>query len=368
MKKIILTIKVASVFFVAGAQITIDSGDMPSVNDTIRISSALPDQGIDVNTTGPNQNWDYSGLAPVSQRIDTLLSVSSTGTAYAFFFIDNAFNQNRANLAIYEGDQPSGGGIIITEAYSYFYKSSASFKQVGVAGKLNGFPTPVAFSPHDVIYNFPLNFNNQDSSNSGLTFNLPNTFYYEYSQTRQNHADGWGSLTIPYGTFPTLRIKSVINGRDSMYVDSLATGFAINRPLLTQYKWLGKQQDLPLLQISTQTNFGIPVVSLVDYRDSARTLTAVEENNVKPLAVNTYPNPFNNYVNVQYTLIRSATVEIEITDMQGRMVYSQTLPGQNPGVYQYIIGGRGTLSQGSYFLKLSTGKDAAVTRKLIYLD
>ncbi|MGI8893250.1 MAG: T9SS type A sorting domain-containing protein [Bacteroidia bacterium] len=368
MKKSILTIIIVFFINITNAQITIDVSDMPSVNDTIRISSALPSPGIDVVTTGANQTWDYSNLSPLLQRIDTFRTVSSTGTAYAFFFVDNSFNTNRANLAIYEGDQPSGGGINITESYSYFYKNSALFKQVGVAGKLNGFPTPVAFSPQDVIYNFPLNFGNQDSSNSGMTFNLPNTFYYSYTQKRVNQADGWGSLTTPYGTFSALRVKSIVNGRDSVYVDSLSNGFAFTRPLLTEHKWLGKQQDLPLLKINTQTSFGIPIVSLIEYRDSARVLTSIEENAIIPSSVNAYPNPFNNNVNVEYTLIKSSGVEIAIYDMQGREVYVHTLPLQAPGVYQYILGGKGTLSQGSYFLKLTTGNDGAVIKKLIYLD
>ena len=341
---------------------------MPSVNDTIRISSALPSPFLDVTQTGANQTWDFSNLSPIQQRIDTFLSVSSTDPIYAFFFIDNILNTNRANLAISAGDQPAGGGITITEAFNFYYKTTGSFKQVGVAGRLNGFPTPVAFAPHDVIYKFPLNFQNQDSSNSGMTFNIPNTFYYSYEQKRNNVADGYGSLTTPYGTFQALRIKSLVNGRDSMYIDSLSNGFAFTRPLLTEYKWLGNQQDLPLLKINTQTSFGVPLVSLVEYRDSIRLLTSVHEETAKPLDLKIYPNPFKDYVNVEYTLNNTAAVKIELMDLQGRLVYEQELPKQPQGTYQYLLGGKGTLSSGTYFLKLSTGEETGIINKLIHLE
>lgn len=365
MKKIILFILLVISFSGINAQITIDVGDMPSANDTIRISTALSPL-IDYSTTGPNQTWDYSSLTPASQRIDTFQSVTSTGTAYAFFFADIAINPNRANLAKYVGDQPSAPGITVTEAYSFFYKNSSMFKQVGNGGKLNGLETPVAFSPHDIIYTFPLAYNDQDSSNSGWTFTLPGVLFYAHSQKRVNHADGWGSLTTSYGTFQTLRIKSILTIKDSIKLDTAAIPFVFNS-LITEHKWLGKQQDVPLLQINTQTQFGLPFVSLIEYRDHILT-TSTPEAPVKPVAVAVYPNPFSNYVNVDYALTEPATVEIEILDIQGRMVFEQKFSDQSPGEYRYVLGGKGNLTRGTYFLKLTTGKGQMVVRKLIYLE
>ena len=367
MKKIILFIIMVAIFFSGiNAQISIDVGDMPSVNDTIRISTALSPL-IDYSTTGPNQNWDYSVLTQASQRVDTIQSVTSTGTTYALYFADIIINPNRANLAKYVGDQPSAPGITVTEAYTFFYKTSSVFKHVGNGGKLNGIETPVAFSPHDVIYNFPLDYNNQDSSNSGWTFTLPGVLFYAHTQKRVNHADGWGSLTTPYGAFQTLRIKSILTIKDSIKLDTAAIPFVFNS-LITEHKWLGKQQDVPLLQINTQTQFGVPFVSLIEYQDSVQTTTGMEETVLKPVAVNAYPNPFNNYVNVEYVLTEPSPVKIEIMDMQGRMVYEQKFSDQSPGDYQYVIGGKGNLTGGTYLLKLITGKAEMAVRKLIYLE
>ena len=68
---------------------------------------------------------------------------------------------------------------------------------------------------------------------------------------RTNVVDGWDNLTTLFGTFQTLRVKSTLIEHDSVYIDSLSTGFPINRNI-TEYKWLGKGQGIPLLQVNEE--------------------------------------------------------------------------------------------------------------------
>jgi len=68
------------------AQISINSNDMPNVNDTFRVSLTANIQGNDPTLAGTNYTWNYASLIPVSQRIDTFYAVSSTPLAYQFYF------------------------------------------------------------------------------------------------------------------------------------------------------------------------------------------------------------------------------------------------------------------------------------------
>src|SRR6185295_16658519 len=104
----------------------------------------------------------------------------------------------------------------------------------------------------DTIYHFPLTYGTIDSSYSGYTLKLPSLVYFHNSSFRHNEADGWGSLTTPYGTFDVVRVKTTIMAHDSIYIDTLLNfGFAIDAPAEIDYKWIGKGQGEPLLQINT---------------------------------------------------------------------------------------------------------------------
>jgi len=76
------------------------------------------------------------------------------------------------------------------------------------------------------------------------------------------------------------------------------------------------------------------------------------------------PNPFSNVVNVQYTTVRSATVEINIVNSSGQSVYSNSLmahAGYNE--FQYTEGSR--LSPDVYLLTISQHGVPSKTVRLV---
>jgi len=94
--------------------------------------------------------------------------------------------------------------------------------------------------------------------------------------------DGWGNLITPYGTFQTIRIKSQWVENDSVYLDSLGLGFPIVRNV-TEYKWMGKNQGEPLLQITEE---GLMKTAM--YRDIINHAGFSE---IRKESVTVYPNP-----------------------------------------------------------------------------
>jgi hypothetical protein len=326
MKKHFLCAVVISLSQYSNAQITITSQDIAPANSNFRVSIAQNSPLINPVQTGANYLWDFSFLQPVSQEIDSIRTVTSTGTTYALFFADVSFNTNRSNQAKEGGvsipSLPIGGGVTVSDPFSFFYRSSTLFQQTGIGATINGFGTPIGFNNKDVIYRFPMNYGDTDTSASDYNINIPNVGYYGHDQVRISEVDGWGTLITPFGTFNTLRIKSSITGNDTLFADTLGFGFSFPSAPVTEYKWLAPQGGIPILQITiTQGQFGGASVTRVVYRDSLRSFTALPDMAAFDGSVKIYPNPASDVINFDLEIAKGANTTIRLTDINGKVVY-----------------------------------------------
>lgn len=341
MKKIIpllvLLLSVSESF----SQITITNADVASAGDTVRFSTASPLSVVDLTLTGTNYTWDFSSLQPVSQDVDTFLSVTSTPLVYVLVF---GFSSNVAKKGF---DLSALPAVPVSDIYNFYNRSSNNYRQTGFGASLNGITTPLSFNSPDIIYDFPVNFGNIDSSDSDYSLSIPGLASAVGSQRRVNEVDGWGSITTPYGTFNALRIKSTITGEDSLYLDTLGQGFAAPRPLTREYKWLANGQDIPVLEIVTsELVAGIETISSIRYKDSLRTTGL---SSIPYLATDPYlsPNPSRNHdVLATLDLQQSAEVEIHIRSIEGKLLDQKVI---------YLNSGKQNILVKSSSLSLSPG-------------
>ncbi|MDP3443835.1 MAG: hypothetical protein Q8T08_13330, partial [Ignavibacteria bacterium] len=134
----------------ATAQISILSSDMPVAGDTVRTSITSVIAGFDFEQTGTNHLWDYRGLQALSQRLDTFKTVSQTPVYFWPSFIISANLATRFTTAEILPD------TLVTDAYSYFSNTAASFRDIGMGLMVMGLPIPLKFSTPDVVYSFPM--------------------------------------------------------------------------------------------------------------------------------------------------------------------------------------------------------------------
>lgn len=266
------------------AQPVIDQSDMPAAGDALSRTQAAPNPFLDYATTGPAQVWDFSDLVAAGGDVTAYQSVASTNFVYAIAFADVFFNPNRSNHARSGSDIPFYQLLPIDNPYTFFYSTGSVYKKTGYGVELSGIPVPIALAQHDVIYNLPLNFGDSDVGSSSHSINIPTLAYYGYAQERANEVDGWGSITTPSGSFEVLRVKTTINGRDSVQLDTLNLGFAIERPTAREYKWLAHGYKVPILQVNTTELFGTEIVTQVYYYDEPHTITVAP-----PLAATVCP-------------------------------------------------------------------------------
>lgn len=296
------------------SQITINQNDMPNVNDTFRLSTTTI-FNFNSNETGANYFWDFSSLSFNSQTVDTFSSVLSTPVAYNVVF-NNILDPNRATIANKNPNSPSFiQQVQVTESYDFYKESSAAFTKVGFGAKINDVPTPIKYDVPEKYYKFPLTFGTTDSSISKFGIDVPTFGHFGQTINRKHLADGWGTISTPFGTFDAIRIKTTINIRDTVFYQNYNFGTAINRPAEYEYVWLAKNKGLPVLKIYVRN-----MTNSVTYLDSLRNNNPVgiyETNNESRFKI--YPTIIENEYKIQSNEIINS---ISIYNCVGELIES----------------------------------------------
>lgn len=349
----------ATVFFLLHfsliAQVSITSDAMPAPGDTIRYSNALSTEGIDYTLTGENYEWDFSSLTPLFQSVDTFASVSSVPFLYQLVFIPGFV----ANLA-QKYPEIDTLGIPVADPYRFFKNTSSSYDDVGFAVTVADIPLPLKFDDPDVIYNFPVEYGNSNTSYSGVEFAIPDLGFISIDRQRINEVDGWGTLTTSMGTYNVIRMKSSVIEKDSIYIDSINFGQPINRNYV-EYKWLSPDFVQPLLQVTEEG----PLLTVAWVDSINNPPTAMPEGLAHNLSMQIVPNPVVN--SGQIRIIRNVPgfVTLSIFNLAGVEVYGLyegNLPAGSSNIQLDQVATR--LQAGIYFVRL-TSSGNMITKKLV---
>jgi len=342
------------------AQITITKDDMPDPGDSVRISTSLNLLSYNIEETGENYLWDFSALEPVSQQVDTFTNVSETPFAYQYFFNNSIFfpdyQATSAQILIETDIIPN---FEISDTYLFLKNSNSDYREVGFGVGINGLTIPVQYDQIDVVYTFPMEYENIDSSMSGFELDIPDLAYFFREKNRSNYVDGWGTLITPYGEFEALRLKTVIHLYDSIAADTLGGGIPISR-MITEYSWFGKGFGLALLKITEEG-----LIITATYIDSLRTPASVPDllRNVYSLKV--YPNPCKDQLFINYDLQHTSEVEISLYSPDGRKLQSLLNSTSGKGIHENVFNlDRKQFNPGMYILSISINGQRT-SRKII---
>jgi len=350
------------------SQITITQADMPQPGDTIRLSTTTDTNLVPTPAlTGAGITWDYSKLVRQSQTIDTFISVTSTPIAYQLYFNDGIFYPNyKSTVAQAVSTITSFTLVTINKVINFYKDESNNYESVGYGATINSIPASVKDDTIDVVYNFPLTYGNKDSCHSSNHLSIPKLLYYGQSQYRVNNVEGWGTLITPFGTYPTVKVKTLIYASDTVYLDTLIHfGFKIPQPEQIQYKWLTNGQHVPLLQINERMVGNVPTYLNTVYRDSARKSTVgITEANQSFNNLTLYPNPTNENTTLNYQLTNSSLVNIGVYSVDGRCVLKTFNGEQNAGTHTMNLNVE-NLQPGIYLIRVESGGQEAVKKLVV---
>ena len=299
------------------AQITINSQDMPTGGDSYLVSRTST---LDFNAddTGENYTWDYYDLLAISQDTVSFASISDVPFTYQFIF-NNPFDpDNKAT----EGEIKDGleglEGFDIEEVYLFSNTGNDKKEAVGFGATVNSIPLPVAFDNNRLFYDFPLNYNNNESDDFNFDLQVPNMGYIAQNGSLTYNVDGWGTLITSFGTFEALRVQRITNQYDTVYVNSSQNGFGINREI-TEYEWLGKETGIPLLSITTE--FGI--VTSVVYQDNLILPDGIEEVKQPVSSFSIYPQPASRKFHIGFDKYPPYPINVIIYDLSGKKIWNK---------------------------------------------
>lgn len=379
MRQTLTLFALATLPVLAQAQVSpiIDRTDMPASTtaapvDSLRLSvagPALPASAPPLTRRGANQTWNYSGLAPTSQRVEQFGALPAVAT-YQFTFGALLGGANRATVASPQNlPVPAGLPLPISDPYQFFNTSAAgvtpsTFRSVGYGATVAGFGLPVTYrsqAEQDIIYRFPLSFASAaDSSNSFFSINVPGTGFLSQKRKRVNKPDAWGTLTTPYGTFQTVRVVTRLEDHDSISVSGINQGFDV--PVTREYKWLAKTQHVPVLTITTTLIAGTETVTNVEYRDIYRRIIRTATRDAATDAVLTAsPNPSAIGTPLLLTVpVGSGPLTVSATDVVGRQLFRRSF-GSNSGMLRIEAEAFGTF-RGVLLLTVQTARGTATRR------
>lgn len=350
------------------AQISITQGDMPVIGDTLRVSRGVADTALNYQQTGANQTWNYASLIPLSQQVYSFGSVAATGLIFQFTF-GPLGGANQANLTApvnlpLDSLPGGGGGLMLQDITGFFRKTAQQYKQVGYGASLNGIQVPVTYQTgqQDIVYRLPLTFNAVDSSSSAFQVDVPNTAFLAQSQKRVNRCDGWGTLTTPFGTFPTIRVNTTLDTYDSLALSGQQP-IAIQIPTRHEYKWLATGQHIPLLTISTAVVAGTELVTGVEWRDIYRhiTLPSGAPADRALVAVTAAPNPLAAEQPLTLRGLPATGATVEVLDALGRHLLTRTVAGETAT----LIAADLRAAHGVLLLRVTTAAGEVAVRRLM---
>jgi hypothetical protein len=331
------------------SQITITSTNMPLTGDTLRYSSINMTTLGDYTSTGAGYLWDFSTVNPQSQDIRKFVSPLSAG--YFFGISSSAYGEKVAdslNLFI----------VTFTDVYDFFKKNSTtSYNGEALGMKYSGIGIPNTYTDRDEIYQFPLNYNDRDSS----TFRMSTISYsaipfrYVKQGYRITQADGWGFVTTPYGTEQCLRVVTTQYSIDSIVgtIPGIPIPLAFGLPNYARsYQWLTLTERIPYFEVKGTMLGTIFTPTEARFRDNVRSFVGVNENKDNTIALSAYPNPVDKELN--FSLPEAKDYQLEIYSMSGQLLVKKTLDNKAMEAKHSID--VSALGQSIYWVKVIDGK------------
>ncbi|MCS7075886.1 MAG: T9SS type A sorting domain-containing protein [Bacteroidia bacterium] len=352
MKQIISSFLVLVCLFISSLRAqspTITNSALPSIGNSITTISDTDFVATMTPGSSSAQTWNY---LPDANSSSVTTFVSPTGLYGSTHF-------PTANMAT---DNTLDSEVV------YFVKNSSGLFIDGFYQYKTGQPVtnvPINFAPKNyLLVPTPLTYGNTgaDTAKAVALFNyfgndlkLSRTMYKSY------HADAFGSLTIPAGTYSnTLRVKENLIILDSVYikVGVIYYYFTHSSDTSQTYYWLQNAHPVTLLTLSMKKPFTLNQSETAEYN----TITThqndylLTQNKIK-----SYPNPVQDvlYVNLRET---KDIQTIRVIDIAGRVLLNENISGYDlatismthypPGVYIYqIFDNKGNLYSADKFIK-----------------
>lgn len=329
-ERLLLFFLAITIFFsVSVAQPTLTAtGINPIIGNLLTLKNG---PAVNPGSAGANQVWVVNPTSTVTPATYSVTSVGSTPYAASF---------SQANVCT------NYGGY-----YLYYNTSSTAFKNQGSYVGLT-----LSYSNPEDLLHFPFNMGNTYSDPWAVTFINGGVTFVRTGTTTVTY-DGYGTITLPTGTFSNaVRVHFV-----QVYSD-VYSGGTINYNN-DEYMWYINGNHHPVAVTYTLTNntSATPLNASVVLTNVIA--TSVYEHESVFSALSAFPNPAVNEINFDFNGL--PTSSIEIIDITGKVVYTQSLAKDN--IENYIRVNTSDFKDGIYFARFTNLDGQTGTKKISIL-
>ena len=250
MKKTLLSLMLPLCIFTAKAQITVTDADIGAVGTSIINLNDTTVTGTPIGSaSSTSSTWNFSNLGIDTK--DTINFISPSGTPAVSSFPN-------ANLVLDNG-----------ENFTYVVKNTTSLAIDGIYGDyLNvGVNVSVNLSPNAQLIEFPSTYGNTFNGVSIIDSTVFNSFgvpFFDSLRVKRitdydSEIDAFGDLTIPSGTYTTLRQYVQQTVTDTLWGFNSFSGWSIVSNTIETthtYNWLANGEDYYILTATADAQNG----------------------------------------------------------------------------------------------------------------
>jgi len=340
------------------AQITVTNAAFPAAGDTLRVAFDTTSAGIVITPPGGSQSWNFNALTAAFTRTSVVKPAAEGENAAAF----------PAAALVVEGQNGD----------SYFRVTSSVYELVGFDGNDPaglGVPVITAFNPPIQERRAPLNFFDINTTNGALLvpfaanqlpqaiLNLlpivPDSIRIRLNSNRTDLVDGWGTLTIPGGTYDVLRERRIqysdtrVEIKIGIFpwtdITSLIPlpNVGLGRDTTLTYNFFSNTAKEPIAIVTADHVTG--QVLSVEYKFNG----IISSSNELPGAnksVIAYPNPTGDRLYLEVNDLPRGEYEFNMFDVAGRSVLRRQVPFQTGAPTEIEVQ---SIRSGAYFFTIT---------------
>jgi len=351
MKSLLILMFILSYSLAIHAQITLTDEDVLSLIGTYEtIEEDVSDFpfAVDVGPAGENQTWYFSDISFPSEQF-TQEYIHPEGTPY----FDHFPTANLAARMSYMID------TLEISAYSYLEVTENMMDFLGSGVEYLGvvsIETTEDFAPLPITYGTEWMITRYD------TLEVFPAYTTVQVETVLAKIDGWGTVTVPAGTFDCLRLQTNWAEYNHTIIDDVIV--FTDTTLGADFSWLSKN-SIELADF----NFEAPNYAEAD--DLRRLIDkGVSKIEYAPMTIHqyslhqNYPNPFNPKTIINYQLPVTNDLELSVYNLLGQKIVTLVSERQEAGLHQVEWDASG-FATGIYYYQLRAGKYQEVKKMIL---
>ena len=348
---LILAILVLVASNLSSAQIVIDWTELPQTVGTAWTKNIADDVTVNLGSTGGGQTWTYTSQ-PMGSDSGSAAIVNKSSTPFA----DSFPSANLVYLTLADGDA--------MYLYQKLTSGSWSTQGYGVTGTVT---MAVYYDPIDTVP-LPITYGSSRNYQYGYEVEMGPNIVMRTEKYGRTIIDAWGTVVIPYGSFPCLRQCSY----DTVAVTTLLNGIPIFGDTSNYINYAFVAED----RSGVVCIFSNPDETNPNYTDAASLerltyfSTGIEElTNGQIRFLSHCPNPFSDYVEISYSLLKPSYLNLTIYDANGRLIRTLVDEIRPQGNHKVKWNGRNEaghmLPNGVYFYQLWNDGTSAMGKMLL---